>query len=217
MAKKIMTNAKSLNKSFDFILFVTVLMLLGIGIVMVLSASSPSSLATTGSSYTYVSKQAIAAGIGIVAMIIISKIDYKQYSKFYKLIYLFSVIVLILVLFPGLGRTVNGASRWINIPIFGSLQPSEITKIGLIVFFATYLTKYKDDLKNIWKGFIRPLVLLVPPIAVLMVVQSHFSASVIIILVTSVMMLMAGSRLIHFLTFGSIGGVARYFSNVHRC
>ena len=212
---------KTANKSFDFILFVTVLMLLGMGLVMVLSASSPSSLATTGSSYTYVTKQAIAAGIGIAAMIIISKIDYKKYAKFYKLIYVISVVILILVLVPGLGRTVNGARRWINIPIFTSLQPSEITKIGMIVFFAVYLTKYKEDLKHIWKGFLRPLVLLIPPILVLIVVQSHFSATVIILLVTAVMMLMAGSRLIHFLTFGSLGAalgisgmyvMAKYFN-----
>ncbi|MCL2341669.1 MAG: FtsW/RodA/SpoVE family cell cycle protein [Firmicutes bacterium] len=212
---------KTVNKSFDFILFVTVLILLGIGLVMVLSASSPSSLATTGSSYTYVAKQAVAAAIGIVAMLVISKIDYKQYARFYKLIYIISVAILILVLVPGIGRTVNGASRWINIPIFGSLQPSELTKIGMIIFFAIYLTKHKDELKRKWKGFFKPLILLIPPIVVLLVVQSHFSASVIIILVTSVMMLMAGSRLLHFMTFGVLAGglgisamyvVAKYFN-----
>ena len=61
--------------SFDFILFITVLLLLALGIIMVLSASSPSALATTGSSYTYVLKQILSAGIGIAAMLILSKID----------------------------------------------------------------------------------------------------------------------------------------------
>ena len=87
---------------------------------MVLSASSPSSLATTGSSYTFVYKQAISAAIGITLMLIISKIDYKKYQKYYKIAYLFSIVILLLVLVPGLGRTINGARRWINLPIFGS-------------------------------------------------------------------------------------------------
>ena len=69
---------------------------------MVLSASSPSALATTGSSYTYVIKQAFSAVIGISAMLILSKIDYKKYAKFYKIAYIGSIIALLLVLVPGL-------------------------------------------------------------------------------------------------------------------
>ncbi len=92
------------NKSFDFILFITVMLLLALGITMVLSASSPSSLATTGSSYTYVIKQLISAVIGIVAMLILSKIDYRIYSKFYKIAYIISIGALLLVLVPGLRK-----------------------------------------------------------------------------------------------------------------
>lgn len=202
------TKTKEINNSFDFILFITVMLLLALGITMVLSASSPSALATTGSSYTYVLKQLLSAAIGIVAMLILSKIDYKVYSKFYKIAYIASIGVLLLVLVPGLGRTVNGARRWINLPIVSSFQPSELTKIGLIVFFAYYLTKHKDDLKNIWKGFFKPLLILSPAILVLLGVQSHFSASVIIILVISVMMIVAGTRTSHFLSFGAIGATA---------
>ena len=190
MAKKQQfANEKIAYKSFDFILFITVLVLLALGIIMVLSASSPSSLATTGSS----------------AMIILSKLDYKKYAKFYKIAYVASLVVLLLVLVPGLGRTVNGARRWINLPIVSSFQPSELTKIGLIVFYSAFLTKHKNELKNIWKGFLKPFLILVPVILVLLGVQSHFSASVIIILVVSVMMIVAGSRLGHFITFGTAG------------
>ena len=109
---------------------------------MVLSASSPSSLSTTGSSYTYVYKQAISACIGITAMLIISKIDYRIYQKYYKLAYAISIIILLLVLVPGFGKEINGAKRWINLPIFGSAQPSEATKLGLILFFSVYLSNF---------------------------------------------------------------------------
>ena len=124
MPKK--SQKKETEKSFDFILFITVLLLLALGITMVLSASSPSALATTGSSYTYVLKQILSAAIGIVAMLIVSKIDYRLYAKFYKMAFALSIVILLLVLVPGLGRTVNGARRWINLPIVSSFQPSEV-------------------------------------------------------------------------------------------
>lgn len=78
----------------------------------------------------------------------------------------------------------------------------------MIVFFAVYLTKHKDDLRNIWKGFIKPFLILSPAILVLLGVQSHFSASVIIILVVAVMMIIAGTRVAHFVSFGAVGAGA---------
>ena len=90
-------------------------------------------------------------------------------------------------------------------PVVSSFQPSELTKIGLIVFYAVFLTKHKDELKNIWKGFLKPFEELAPEILEQLGVQSHFSASVIIILVISVMMIVAGSKISHFVTFGTVG------------
>ncbi len=75
---------------------------------MVLSASSPSALATTGSSYFYTRKQVLSAVIGILAMLVISKVDYRKYQRFYKIVYAFSIIVLLLVLVPGIRKN----SKW---------------------------------------------------------------------------------------------------------
>lgn len=97
---------KDKNKPFDFILFIVVLILLGMGVTMVLSASSPMSLSTTSSSYTYAYKQAIAAVLGIIVMLIISKIDYKILAKFYKPIWVISIVGLAAVLIPGVGVNV---------------------------------------------------------------------------------------------------------------
>ena len=78
---------------------------------MVLSASSPSALATTGSSYTYVLKQVFSAAIGIVAMFILSKIDYKIYSRFYKIAYVGAITILLLVLVPGLRKNCKWSKK----------------------------------------------------------------------------------------------------------
>ena len=194
------------SKPFDFILFIVVLILLGMGITMVLSASSPMSLSTTSSSYTYVSKQAIAAVLGIIVMLVISKIDYKILSRFYKIIWIISIIGLAAVMIPGIGVTVKGATRWIKFPVFGTIQPSEITKLGLIIFFAAYLTIHRNELKNLWKGFFKPILFfLAPAIFIILVKQSHLSASVLIILTISVMMIMAGCKVSHFAIFGGAG------------
>ena len=75
-----------LKKPLDFTLLITVFILLGLGIITVLSASSPTALAETGNSYKYFEKQMLSAGIGIVLMIGISKVDYKCWQKNYKVI-----------------------------------------------------------------------------------------------------------------------------------
>ena len=82
------------NKPFDFILLVIVFIMLALGIIMVLSASSPTSLSETGNSYNYVKTQALSAILGIIAMFIISKIDYRIFKKFDNLIYIAVIILL---------------------------------------------------------------------------------------------------------------------------
>ena len=201
--KKTKKFSKFLNNKMDFVLFITVLILLSLGVVMVLSASAPSALSETGSSYTYVRKQATFAIIGIVLMFIISKIDYRFYKKYYWIVYFVSWTMLLLVIVPGIGRNVKGATRWINLG-FGQFQPSEITKIGLIIFYAGYLSDHKDELKSFFKGFVKPFLFLVPPVGILFVVQNHLSVSLVIISVTATMMLMAGARVLHFAICGGV-------------
>jgi len=201
---------KNIIKNFskepiDFVLLVVVLMMLALGLIMVMSASSPTSLAETGSSYEYVKTQALSAVLGLIAMLVISKIDYRIYRRFDKLIYIGVIILLAAV--AVIGKEVGGAKRWINLG-FMSFQPSEVAKIGLIIFYASLLTKNKDRLVEMGRGFFYPLLFLLPVIAILIVVQNHLSATILIIMIVAVMMLMAGSRLRYFLTFGTAGIVA---------
>ena len=202
-SNKVKKVSKFVNNQFDFLLCITVLLLLSLGVIMVLSASAPSALSETGSSYTYVRKQATFAIIGIVLMFIISKIDYRFYKKYYWIVYFVSWTMLLLVIVPGIGRNVKGATRWINFG-FGQFQPSEITKIGLIIFYAGYLSDHKDELKSFFKGFVKPFLFLVPPVGILFVVQNHLSVSLVIISVTATMMLMAGARVLHFAICGGV-------------
>ena len=189
----------------DFVLIIIIIILLLFGIVMILSASAPSALAETGSSYTYVVSQIQFAILGLAVMWGASRFDYKWYKKLYWPIYWFSVGILLLVLIPGLGVTSGGASRWINLG-FTQFQPSEITKIGLIIFYAGYLTDLKDDLRSFSKGFIKPLIYLMIPVLIALFIQNHLSVGIIMTAITFVMMLMAGCRLLHFILSGIVVG-----------
>lgn len=205
MTKEKKITLKLDNRPFDFTLVITVLLLLALGIIMVLSASAPSALSMYGDSYTYVRKQAFFAVLGIAAMFFISKIDYKILKRFYWPAYVISIILLLMTAVPGLGMEVNGARRWVDIKIT-SFQPSEVAKIGLIIFYAGYLTEHKSELGSFVKGFLVPLAYLLPPIAILIGLQSHLSASIVIILISSIMMIMAGTKFTYFLSAGVAGG-----------
>ena len=192
------------EKPFDFLLFITILILLAMGIIMVLSASSPKALSEGGDSYSYVKRQATFAIIGIGLMLIISKIDYKIYSKFANVAYIGSIIILISTKF--LGSSSKGAERWLDLG-FVRFQPSEIAKIALIIFYAAWLTKNKDKLKELKKGFVVPFVFILPIAAILLLLQNHLSVTIIIVAVMSIMMLMAGTKLKYFLITGVIVAV----------
>lgn len=195
-------NTVTNEKPFDFVLFITVLILLAMGIIMVLSASSPQALAESGNSYSYVTKQAIFAAVGIAIMLFISKIDYRIYTRFAKIAYIGSIIVLAIV--PFLGSSSKGATRWLDLG-FVRFQPSEIAKIALIIFYAAWLTKNKDKLKTFKTGFVVPFLLIAPIALILVFLQNHLSVTIIIVVVISIMMLMAGTRMKYFATLGSMG------------
>ena len=206
------TEVKKENKKMDYTLVVTLLLLLALGIIMVLSASSPTALAEDGDSYSYVKKQLMFAVLGLIGMFVISKVDYRIYQKLYKPIYL--LVILLLLAVPLIGYEVAGAKRWINLFGITSFQPSEVAKIGLILFFAAYLVKHKDTLKKWWdsKTYKYPSGLLVAffwvgiPAAILLFAQTHLSATLVILAVVSIMIIVAGARIRHFLIIGIVGG-----------
>ena len=220
MPKPKKENVNKKKKSFDFILIVTVFIMLSLGIVMVLSASSPSALSKDGDSYSYVKTQAGAAVIGLVFMYIISRIDYKIYKKFDKIVYVVCLLLLLAVLIPGVRWEAGGAARWIVLRPLGNMtfQPSEIAKLGVVLFFASYLTNNRDKLDKLWDGFFKPIIVYFGPIAlVLLGVQSHLSATVVIMGVIAIMMIAAGSKFKYFAIFGTLGAGIRRKCFIYTC
>lgn len=202
--KKEKSFSSFLNNPIDFTLVITILLLLTIGLVMVLSASSPSALSESGNSYAYFSKQLLFAILGIIAMVIISKIDYRFYKKFYKYAYILAILLLLAVQL--VGKEVNGSKRWIYLTDTLSFQPSEVVKFLMIIFYAGILVKNRDELKLYKKGFIKHCLFLIPIIGLLLL-QPHLSASMVIIGIVCAMMVVAGCKFKHFVLTGLGAGL----------
>jgi len=140
-------------------------------------------------------------------MVFLSKIDYRIYRRFKWIIYVVCVGLLFLVGIQGMSA--GGAKRWINIAGF-NFQPSEVAKLGLIIFFASLLTdiKEKNKIRHFGWGLIFPLIFLIPIVISVYVLQNHFSATFIISAVTIIQMIIAGTRISHFMILGAIGATA---------
>lgn len=117
MIYRMKNKIKNFSKEpIDFVLLIVVFIMLALGLIMVMSASSPTSLAETGSSYSYVKTQALSAVLGLIAMLIISKIDYRIFKKFYKIIYI--VVIILLASVAVIGKEVGRSKTLDRLRIF---------------------------------------------------------------------------------------------------
>ncbi len=208
-APKGQTKKKKKMKFFDIGLgldmpfCLLVLVLLTIGIIMMFSASYPIAYAETGDSYYYLKRQIIFAVIGIGAMIGLSFVNYRIFYRFAKPLLLVSYLALILVLFlPG----VNGVHRWIGFTSF-NIQASEITKFCIIVFFAYWGTRYADKMQYMKYSFV-PGMAIFGTTAILLILEPHFSCTVIVFLLILVMLFISGMDTKYFILLGILVGAA---------
>lgn len=175
------------------------LLLLTIGVIMVLSASfSRAYYAGYGASY-YFNRQLFFAVSGVAIMIVASRFPIGFYRRFSGVIYLFSLVMLLLVLVAGTKD--NGARRWFTV---GSItfQPSEIAKLAMILFEAQVICRFKNKM-NTFKFGVVPYAVIGGLIVGLLVLEPHFSASIIIIAITAIMMFAGGTQ---FRWFAIVGG-----------
>ena len=118
---------------FDKWIFIDVILLMFFGLLMIYSSSYIWSSYKYSSPYHFVIMQSIFFILGIILMKIISDIDYNNYKKYSNIILFICFLLLVLVLIPGIGKIRNGSRSWFGIGGLG-LQPSEIAKLGLIIF-----------------------------------------------------------------------------------
>ena len=173
----------------DIGFFSLVIILLAIGLVMLFSASYAYCYAQFGDSYKFIIRQAIFAVIGVCIMLFLSRIDCNVYRKFSLFIYIIAVLMLVLVLaLPPMQEGMEH-KRWLVIGSF-SFQPSEIGKFAIILLFSHLIAKYNKRMDNF--KFVLTLVLLLGLVCGLVVVETHLSATVLMLLIGIILMIVGG-------------------------
>ncbi len=190
-------------KLVDFPFLLTLLTLLAIGLVALSSASSYYALTETGDSMYYLKRQLMFAGIGLIGMAVAFFTEKKTYKRWSYVAFIVSLGLMLMVEIPGLGVTVKGAKRWLNLGLF-TFQPSEVLKLGLIMATARWISD-KQKLMKSWKGYIAPAGFVAAAVFFLYK-QSHMSAMLVMFVIFGVIVLASGIK-INWKIFGPLLGI----------
>jgi cell division protein FtsW len=170
------------------VLILVTLGLVAFGLVMVYSATSASAALANGDPAYYLKRQTVYAGLGLLLMVVLSRVDFRALRALAPMLVVTSLTLLLAVLV--LGRAANGARRWIS---FGpaAFQPSELAKVALAVWAASYLAQRRppQTLPELW----RPLGLLTVVFCGLILVEPDLGTSIGIVVMLAAMLLVAGT------------------------
>ena len=198
----------------DGVLTLLVLTLLLFGLVMVFSASFPSAFydlqgETGGNAAWYFLRQLCYAALGVATMFVCSRIPLRIYERL--ALPSLAAAVLLLALVPVIGVKVNGARRWISLGIT-TFQPSEIAKLAVVLSFSARMAQLGDRMASFREGIL-PFALVLALLAGLLVLEPHFSATVIIFVLAAVLLFAGGAKLGWFIGGGAlmaVGGSVAY-------
>ena len=195
-------------KKYDKWLLIAVIIIAIFGIVMIYSASSIWAEYKFNDSFKFVKAQSAFFIISLVIVFVLKKINPKTYYEKANLILLICFLLLALVLIPGLGKIRNGSRSWFGIGSLG-IQPSEFTKLGLIIFTSKYLSNNQKEIKNIKKGVLPILGVLLLVFGLIML-EPDFGTGVVIVMTIIVLLFISGVKMNFFIKIGILGllGVA---------
>jgi len=185
----------------NYVLIITIFILVVFGLIMVASSSSVISYERFGNNSYYLRHQFFfGALLGLIAWLLFSKIDYHKWQKWSFLLLLFTLILLILVFVPGIGLGYKGARRWIGFGSF-SFQPTELLKLTFVLYLATWLSKRKEQVSDFFHGFFSFVVIL-GVISFLIILQPDLGTLSIVLLTAVIIYYLAGARIPHLVTIG---------------
>jgi cell division protein FtsW len=175
----------------------TVAALLLVGLVMVASASIGIAERETGAAFFYFERQLMFVGMGLVAAMLALAIPTTLWEKYSMVLLGVAIALLVLVLVPGIGHEVNGSRRWVRLGLM-NFQASELARVLLLTYVASYAVRRADELRSDFKGFIKPVAVL-GGAAVLLLLEPDFGAATVLLATGIVVLFLAGARLTHLL------------------
>ena len=198
-----------LNMRLNKLLKVTVILISVFGLIMIYSASHIWSEYKFGNPYKYLINQSIFFCMGLLLMNILSKLDYKIYYKHSNKILIICFILLVLVLIPGIGSVRNGSRSWFSLFGFG-FQPSEVSKVGLIIFTSKYLAKNEKIMDKFSEGVL-PIILVILLFFGVIMLEPDFGSGMVITLTLFVMIFVSKTKMSFFIKVGLVGIVGIIF------
>ena len=190
------------HTGYDLMLLSVVLGLLAIGLAMVYSASGIKALDALDDPRYFLIQQSAWVAIGLLAMFVAARTDYHRYRAFAFPGLLFAIALLVVVLIPGVGTRVGGASRWLRVSSFAGLQPAELAKLALVVYLAFWLAA-KRELIGRWSVTV-PFVAAVAAVGALVVAEPDLGTAIVVAAIGLAMYFVAGARLVEFAALGSL-------------
>jgi len=192
-------------------LLVAVLALVAIGVVMVYSASSVRALLSSNDPARYGIAQAVFAAIGLSAMVVMSRIDFRVYRYFAIPAYVGALVLLALVLVPSIGFEVGGSRRWLQLPVIGNFQPAEVAKLAIILYLAQWLDRRGRGAHGLRGGLI-PFALLVAPGFLLIAAEPDLGTAGIYAVAAMSVFFMSGASMVGFVAMaGAVAAAAVVF------
>jgi len=178
------------------LLTVSAAVLVALGLVMILSASSISAFTDHGSSFTFFRKQLLWAVVAFAAYFLLSRIDYHRWRGFSFVGYAVSAGLLVAVLVPGIGITVGGSARWIDLGPLG-FQPSEVAKLAVVLVVADILSRKEERSFREFAHTALPVIPGLGFVAFLVMMQPDLGTTVILTVIGFGMLFVAGAPLRH--------------------
>ena len=188
--------ARRAGMRFDGLLLGAVLALLAFGLVMVASASLHLGERAAGEPFHYVFRHLFALALGLGLGGLVAGVPIAVWEKSGPWLFLVGMALLGLVMLPGVGRSANGATRWIALGGF-NLQPSEFMKWFAVIYIAGYLNRRRDEVEQTTWGFVKPMLLLALASGLIML-QPDFGTTAVLMAVALGMLFLGGASLRHY-------------------
>ncbi len=188
------------------VLLLLTILLLSAGIVMVYSASSVMATAHGLPDYYFVVRQAVAGAIGMIALAVVVRVDYRRFRLLAWPLLLAVLVLLVITVMPGthaIAPRINGGRRWIG---FGAanVQPAELAKLAVIVWTAMLAVKKQEKLPSLSRGLV-PFLLVWSLVAGLILLQPNLSSAMLVMLMGALVVFAGGARIGHFILLAVVG------------
>jgi len=184
----------SIARFMDVQMFLAILMIAGIGLIMLTSTTIDIAYRLHADDFFYVKKQLVFMSLGLASIIVVARVRLGIWERLGPLLLCLVIVLLFLVLVPGMGRTVNGSTRWLMVGPLG-LQVSEFAKVAMIIYLSGYLVRHADNVKTKLTAFLSPMTVLGLVILLLMLEPDFGSAMVFIVMMFG-MMFLSGARIL---------------------